>query len=127
EVELEDSSGATAWILQDLKVIRWLKKPADITGNSIGVALDKGEACRIRMRADRYILFLNENGDGFKGWPSLTHGVVGIFGIRNNSLEYAGVQQYLGWSVKTFEKTIYTAMTAPITPQPFPNLGEGKD
>jgi hypothetical protein len=123
EVTFGDSNGATGWILQNLIVNTWLKKPTNVNNPILGLVLDKLEDRHLRLTGSHYIVFLTYRGRRFGGESyDLTNGINGIFELHNGLIRQTTILKYQGWAVADFEAAIRAALAPTPTATSTPRL-----
>jgi hypothetical protein len=125
EVDLVDRDAGAGMYLKGYEVLRWLKKPDNITGDYIETLFG---ACRSVLTArwnGHFILFFNGTTSHVKetehrefSW--LTGGDQGAYIVSDDGsyISWAGISHYNGWSVERFEAEIQNALSIPGTPDP---------
>jgi hypothetical protein len=100
---LGEGGGAGGKVYYRAAIERWLKKPAGLHADNIGVVIENCLLSRVRLGSGRFVFFLQggvTDRGGAEGWP--LDGTAGIYGIREDAIEFGGLPAYWGWSLDRF-------------------------
>ena len=122
-VELGEGSAITQRVIQDLKIIQWIKQPAGPDPERSFVVLHKGDLCRISilgaLGSNRYLMFLDPGeclAPDDCANNRLLDGPGGIFGIHDDQVLYGPYHEYDGRSVDELIAAITAALAQPAPP-----------
>jgi hypothetical protein len=105
-------------------VSKWLKKPSSYTGDTIKIAIDDNDACRMSTKSDYYVIFLQfqktpfPKGSPLEGAYEPLGGYGGIYGVRSASIAFGGISKYWGWPVDRFESEVVQLLQKGAPPAP---------
>lgn len=128
EVNLVEADAGVGNYFGTYEVLHWLKKPMPTLSNSINLRMGHCASVLNGSSHRHYIMFVNRITSEYEDrgtlvsetLTSLAGGDQGLYWVSDdgNSIGWAGISHYDGWTTHDFEDEIQKALSIPGTPDP---------